>query len=171
MLSSPITQSMYYSDTLAIVLINGYRSFSLSISQVQHDLVLRFCHLRILRSAAVGVGDIGDDVVGVLEHPFVAAVDGVARRGGSDLLRQQGIGEVLVLVLLAGHVGQHDGIIDLRVLGLQLTQDTPDVGVELALIPHIESPHVVVRDQIHQYFPQFWFDRFRALSVSEECTS
>ena len=53
-------------------------------------LALTFDHFCISSRAAPGMGDIGDDVVGLLKHPVVAPGDSVMRMDKLDpFLRQK----------------------------------------------------------------------------------
>ena len=57
-------------------------------------------------------------------------------------------GVVIILSLLAGHVGQHHSVIDLRVLMLQISQNTAHDGIEPSLVAYIEHICIVVFNQI-----------------------
>lgn len=59
---------------LARLLLLSQDSFLL-YSQIQNILTLHFCLLCILCCAAVEMGDLGDDVVGLLEYPVVTLGD------------------------------------------------------------------------------------------------
>ena len=74
-----------------------------------------FCFVSIFCCAAVGVGDIGDNVVGLLEHPIVAPGDSIVWVDGLDPHREHSVGVVVVFCLLAGHIGQHNRIVDLGI--------------------------------------------------------
>ena len=91
-----------------------YRFLEL-LSQIDYYLLLAFRFLHILRCAAPGVGDVGDDIVGLPEHPVVAPGDGVVWVDGLDSLREHSIGVVVVFGLLTGHIGQYNCVVDLWV--------------------------------------------------------
>ena len=55
-----------------------------------------FRFFSILCCAAVGVGDIGDDIVGLFKHPVVTPGDGIAGVDGLDSLREHGIRVVVI---------------------------------------------------------------------------
>ena len=52
------------------------------------------------------MGDVGDDIVGLFEHPVVTPGDGVVRVDGLDSLWEHSIGVVIIFCLLTGHIGQ-----------------------------------------------------------------
>ena len=56
--------------------------------------------------AAVGVGDVSNNIIGLFEHPVVAPGDGVMWVDGLNPLREHSVGVVVVFRLLAGHIGQ-----------------------------------------------------------------
>ena len=56
------------------------------------------------------MGDVGDDVVGLFEHPVVAPGDGVVWVDGLDPLREHGIGVIVILCLFPGHICQVSGV-------------------------------------------------------------
>ena len=70
---------------------------------------------------------------------------------GLDSLREHCVGVVIVFCLLAGHIGQYNGIVDLWIFLLQSLQLAKHIGVKLALVPHIEHIHIVVGYQIYKY--------------------
>ena len=82
--------------------------------------------------------DVGNDIVGLLEHPLVAPGDGVVRMNGLDPLWEHGVGVVVILCLLPGHTGQHDCIVDLWIFLLQPFLFTMYIGIKLSLASHIE---------------------------------
>lgn len=47
--------------------------------QVNYRFLFPFCHLGKLSCAAPGVGDVGHDIVRLLDHPFVSPRDSEAR--------------------------------------------------------------------------------------------
>ena len=63
----------------------------------------------VLMCSAPGMGDVGDDVVGLFEHPVVAPGDGIVWVDRFDSFWQHCVGVVVVLGLLAGHIGQSNG--------------------------------------------------------------
>ena len=65
--------------------------------------------------AAVGVGDVGDNIVGVGEHPGVSVVDGVAGVDGFEAFREYGVGVVFVFGWFSRHVGKDNGIVDVGI--------------------------------------------------------
>ena len=83
------------------------------------------------------MSDVGYDIVGLLKHPVVAPGDGIAWVDRLDSLREHGIGVVVVFRLLAGHIGQHDRIVDLWVHLFDRLQRVMHIGIKLALMPHI----------------------------------
>ena len=85
-------------------------------------------------------------------------------------LREDGVGEIIVFVLLSRHIGQHHGIMNLRVFLFQFPQDASHGNIKPPLIAYIESIHPLIGNQIHQYLPQIRFYRFWAIPVSEEST-
>ena len=52
------------------------------------------------------MGDVGDDVIGLFEHPVVTPGDGVVWMDGLDPFREHGVGVVVVFCFLSGHIGQ-----------------------------------------------------------------
>ena len=64
------------------------------------------------------MGDIGNDIVGLFEHPSVAPRDGVVWVDRLDTLREHRIGVVVVFCFLAGHVGQDHSVVDLWIFFL-----------------------------------------------------
>ena len=71
--------------------------------------------------AAPGVGDVGDDIIGLFEHPVVAPGDGIMRVDGLDSFREHRVGVVVIFCLFTGHIGQHNCAVDLRVFVLQIS--------------------------------------------------
>ena len=54
------------------------------VVHINYHFPLFCCLGRKLCSAAVGVGDIGDDIVGLLKYPVVAPGDGVVWVAGHE---------------------------------------------------------------------------------------
>ena len=75
--------------------------------------LLRACLIGILSSTAPGVSDIGDNIVGLFEHPVIAPGDGVVWVDGLNSLWEHCVGVVVVFGLLVGHIGQHNSVVDL----------------------------------------------------------
>ena len=92
----------------------------------------------VLICAAVGVSDVGDDVVRLFEHPVVAPGNGVVWVDRLDSLREHRVGVVIVFCLLTGHIGQHDGVVDLRVFSLARCEHRHQIGLD---DPHRTYPH------------------------------
>ena len=65
--------------------------------------------------AASWVGDIGDDVIGVGEHPCVAVGDGIAWMDGFETFREYGVGEIFVFRWFSRHVGKDNSIVDVGI--------------------------------------------------------
>ena len=61
------------------------------------------------------MGDVGDHIVGMFEHPVVAPGDGVVGVDGLDPFWEHSVGVVAIFRLLAGHIGQHNCVVDLWV--------------------------------------------------------
>lgn len=80
-----------------------------------NKLLCRCGLLRELSGAATGVSDVGDDVVGVGEHPGVAVEDGVTGVDGFEALWEYGVGVVFVFGWFSRHVGKDNGIVDVGV--------------------------------------------------------
>ena len=87
-------------------------------TNIYYFFLLTICLLGALRRSSPGVGDVSDDVVRLFEHPVVTPGDGVVRVDGLYPLREHSIGVIVVFCLLTRHIGQHDGIIDLRIFFL-----------------------------------------------------
>ena len=68
-----------------------------------------------MSSAAVGVGDVGDNIVGVVEQPVVAPSDGVAGVDGFEAFREDGAGVVFMFGWFSRHVCKDNGIVDVGV--------------------------------------------------------
>ena len=83
--------------------------------KINHGFSCPSCLVRELGSAAPGVRDVGHHEICPLQHPAITPVDGVAWMDGFHSLREEGVGEIIVFVLLAWHIGQHHGILNLRV--------------------------------------------------------
>ena len=91
-------------------------SYELPITyKIHNTFSLLDCLPIILRRPTPGMGNIGDDVVGLFEHPVVAPGDGIMWVDRLDPLREHRVGVVVVLGLLAGHIGQHNCVVDLRI--------------------------------------------------------
>ena len=65
--------------------------------------------------AAVGVGDVGDDIAGAVKYPCVAVGDGVARVDGFEAFREYGVGVVFVFGWFSRHVGKDNSIVDVGI--------------------------------------------------------
>ena len=61
------------------------------------------------------MGDVGDDVVGVGEHPGVAVGDSVAGVDGFEALREYGVGVVFVFGWFSRQVGKDNGVVDVGI--------------------------------------------------------
>ena len=88
---------------------------------------------------------------------------------GFDSLREHCVAIVIIIVFLPGHIGQHNGIIDLGIFFFQVSQCTADNGIKLPLVANIEHIHTVIYNQIYKYLLQFGLNRIRTLSVSKKC--
>ena len=80
--------------------------FKLFTVSINYSLFLQLRLLRIPRCAAPGVGNVGDDIVRLFEHPVVTPGNGVVRVDGLDPLREHGVGVVIEFRFLARHIGQ-----------------------------------------------------------------
>lgn len=58
--------------------------------------------------------DVGDDEVGLVDHPFVSVADREALRCGLDAFGQDGVGIVggVELASLLQHIREHDAVSD-----------------------------------------------------------
>ena len=56
--------------------------FILKLRKIYYTFSLSFAFCTILCGAAPGVGDVGDDIVGLFQHPVVTPRDGVVRVDG-----------------------------------------------------------------------------------------
>ena len=121
------------------------------LNQIDYYLLLAFRFLCILCCTAPGVSDVGDDIIGLFEHPVVAPGNGVVWVDGLDPFREHGIGVVVIFRFLAGHIGQHNSLVDLWIFLLQFLQLAMHIGIKLPLVPHIEHIHSVVGYQIHEH--------------------
>ena len=59
--------------------------------------------------------DVANNIICLLEHPIVAPGDGVMWMDGLNPLWEHGVGVVVIFRFLAGHIGQHDGVLDVRI--------------------------------------------------------
>ena len=62
--------------------------------KLNYDFLALFSYFCELCSAAPGVGDIGHDIVGLLDHPLIAPRDSEAGMDSFDTFRKHGIGVV-----------------------------------------------------------------------------
>ena len=85
--------------------------------QVNYRFLFPFCHLGKLSCAAPGVGDVGHDIVRLLDHPFVSPRDSEARVDSFDALWKHSVGVIacIKLITLWGHTLQNDSVIDVGV--------------------------------------------------------
>ena len=88
------------------------------LPQIYHPLFCVHCLLDILRCTAPGMGDIGDDIVGLFDHPIVMPGDSIVWVDKIKPFREYSVGVVIILSLLARHISQYNGIVDLRILYL-----------------------------------------------------
>ena len=127
---------------------------------VVNMLLLMFCHIRKLCSTAPGVGDIGDDIIGLLDHPLVTPRDSKARVYGFDALWEHSIGVIAGIKLISfwGQTLRNDGITDMGVYRHQLFQNRAHEPVKCPLLANIKHIYGMVHDQINQNLPKFWFN-------------
>ena len=60
-----------------------------------HALFCKLC------GTAPGVGDVGYDIVGLLDHPLITPGDSKARMDGFDALREHGVGVIAGIKLVS----------------------------------------------------------------------
>jgi len=142
------------------------------LCQVDYLFLLAFSLFCKLCSAAPGMGDIGHDIVGLLEHPLVTPWDCEAKVDGFDALREHGVGVVagIKLVSLWGQTLQNDGITDMGVYGCQLFQNRAHNTIKCSLLTNIKHIYGMVLKQIDQHLTQFRFNWTRSITMPEEST-
>ena len=117
--------------------------------------------------AAPTIGDIGDDILTLMKHPFVAAVD-----GKSFWHRFHSLGEdAVVPIHVSGrcrHIGKRDGHAYIRMLLLEILQCRINKAIKISVITDIKVGHVVVFDQIGQNGIQNRSDALWGIAVPEK---
>ena len=104
----------------------------------------------VLDRSSPTASDVCNDILGLPEHPVVAPGDSVVWVNGLDPFREHGVRVVVVFCLLARYIGQHNGVIDLRIFLFHFLQLAMHIGIKLALMAHIEHVHIVVSYQIYK---------------------
>ena len=61
------------------------------------------------------MGDVGDDIIGLFEHPVVTPGDGIMWVDGLNSLWEHSVRKTVIFGLLAGHIGKHNSVVDLQI--------------------------------------------------------
>ena len=87
-------------------------------AEVDDGFPLPLSLLHILGCTAPLMMDIANYILGLPEHPAISEIQSVAGVHFLNALWELRIREIVILRLLPGHIGQNNGIVDLRILYL-----------------------------------------------------
>ena len=118
------------------------------MNKIDNLFLFSLSYFSKLSGAAPRVGDVGHDIVGLLEHPVVAPRDSKTWMDGFDTLRKHGVGVIagIKLVSFWGQTLQNDGITDMGVYRHQLFQNRAYNPIKYSLLTNVKHIYCVILD-------------------------